>query len=146
MKTVRDMYSNQDEVVSLAPAVRTADANGTGVDLRDFDGNLITFNVGVEGITFSGVNKIELKIEVSDDDSTYTACPDADLFKSVTGVATGTVVVLDDPAKAPAAYSTQYIGQKRYVRGVADFAGTHGTGTIISCVVKRGYPHFAPVR
>jgi hypothetical protein len=146
MKTVRDMYSNQDEVVSLVPAVRTADVNGTGVDLRDFDGNTITFNVGAEGITLSGVNKIELKVEVSDDDVTYVACPNDDLLRFVTGVSTGTVVVLDDNTKAPGIYSTQYIGPRRYVRGALDYAGTHGTGTIISCVVKRGYPHFAPVR
>lgn len=147
MKTYQDMYHNQDEVVSLVPAVRTADTNGSGVDLRDYDGNLICFNVGAAGITLSPTNKIDLRIEASDDNSTFTAVADADLMNYVSGgAATGTVAVLDDPAKAPLLYATQYIGQKRYVRAVLDYAGTHGTGTPISAVVKRGFPHIAPVR
>ena len=148
MKTIRDMYHNQDEVVSLVPAVRTADTNGTGVDLRDFDGNLIVANVGVEGITLSPANKIEVCVEASDDDSTYAAVADADLMGNVaTGAtATGTMVVLDDNTKAPALYAVQYIGQKRYVRVVLNYSGTHATGTAISAVVKRGFPHIKPVR
>ena len=146
-KTVRNIYYNQDTVASLVPAVRNADANGIGVDLRDFDGNLIVASVGVEGITLSGANRIELKVEESDDNTTFTAVANSDLLGFVAGgVATGTFAIVDDNAEAPAIYSAQYIGAKQYIRVVLDIVGTHATGTPIAANVHRGFPHMAPVR
>lgn len=146
-KAIRDMYNNQDVQPSLVPAVRSADTNGSWVDLRDFDGNFITASIGAGGITFDTNNRIEVAIQESDDASTPNAVADADLLGAVTGgVATGTIAIVNAPAAASKVYSCQYRGVKRYVRVVLDFVGTHGTGTPTSGNVHRGFPHNAPVR
>ena len=49
---MQDLNNNIKLVQSLAPAVRTADANGDGVDLQGFEACAICVDTGVEGITF----------------------------------------------------------------------------------------------
>ena len=66
-----DLANNLIAVQSLAPAVRTADANGTGVDLQGFEGAMCIFDIGAEGDTLSGSVKIDVKLEHSADDSSY---------------------------------------------------------------------------
>lgn len=147
MRTIRDMYNHQDVVTGFLPAVRTADVNGAWVDLRDFDGNFITATIGAPGITLDVNNRIELLVQESDDASTPNTVADADLLGAVTGgVATGTFAIINANAKASQAYVAQYRGKKRYVRVVADFIGTHGTGTAIGSNVHRGHAHTKPVR
>lgn len=129
---LRDMFTNLSAVTSLAPLVRTADANGTGVDLSRHSGATLLATVGAAGVTLSGTDKIEVKVEESDDNSTFTAVAAGDLL--------GSTVVLDTPAEAGATYLIGYVGNKRYIRAVLDFSGTHGTGTSIGVSVVRGYP------
>lgn len=146
-KTIRDVYNNQDAVSSILPAVRSTDFNGTGVDLRDFDGNMVNFNIGAPGITLDANNRIELVLQESDDDSTYTPVADADMLGGTTGgVVTGTVAILTTNAQASKSIQAQYRGAKRYIRAVIDYVGTHGTGTVISATVGRAYPHFRSIR
>ena len=38
-----------------------------------------------------------------------------------------------------------YVGRKPFLRMLADFSGTHGTGTPISVLGVRGLPDRAPV-
>jgi len=52
---------------TLDPDTRTADANGTGIDLQGFESATIIAQVGVEGITLSSSNKIEIVLQHSDD-------------------------------------------------------------------------------
>lgn len=125
----------QARVQSLAPASRTADANGTGVDLQGYEGAEIVFDVGAEGVTLSGTDKIALEVEESDDNSTFTDVAAADLIGEESA---GVVKTLDENAEAPAIYSVGYIGSKRYVRAVVNYSGTHGTGTVIAAHVVKG--------
>jgi hypothetical protein len=143
---LRDMYSLTEPVVSLGAAVRSADANGTGVDLRGFGAATILLNIGVGGITFDATNKIEFVLQESDDDSTYTAVAATDVIvpSSVT-VTSGIVRSLVAAHAAAAVYRVGYIGTKRYIRVAADFSGTHGTGTPIAATVLRQKPDLAPV-
>lgn len=146
-KTVRDLYNNEDIINTILPAVRTADFQGNGVDLLNFDGNMINFNVGAPGITLDANNRIELQIQESDDNTTFTAVADADMLGGTTGgVATGTVAILTANAQASQSIQAQYRGVRRYIRGAIKYIGTHGTGTAISGTVARGYPHFRSVR
>ena len=69
---MQDLKNNIGVVQSLAPAARDADANGTGVDLQGFESATVVIDMGAEGITLSTTNKIEIELEHSDDDSTYT--------------------------------------------------------------------------
>ena len=127
---------------SLAPAVRDADANGTGVDIQGYENVAIVVDSGIEGITLSGTNKIEFELEHSDDDSTYVDASSADVNGTLG--ANGLFLTLDDNAESPQISEIEYLGTKRYVRVVANFSGTHGTGTPISAFVILGKPRHAP--
>lgn len=137
----KDLLNSIDVSSTLVPASRTADANGTGVDVGRNESAVLLFHVGAEGVTLSGTDKIALEIEESDDDSTYTDVAAADLVGEESA---GVVKTLDDIAEAPAAYSVTYLGSKRYIRAVLNYSGTHGTGTPISAVVIAGHPRVAP--
>ena len=49
-----DLSNSINPAVSLAAAVRSAAANGTGVDLKGYESATILVDVGAEGDTFSG--------------------------------------------------------------------------------------------
>lgn len=127
---------------SLAPAVRDADANGTGIDTQGYENVAIVVDSGIEGITLSSTNKIEFELEHSDDDSTYVDAESADVIGTLG--ANGLFLTLDDNAESPQISEIEYLGTKRYVRVVANFSGTHGTGTPISAFVILGKPRHAP--
>lgn len=139
---MQDLSNNIKLVQSLAPAVRDADANGTGVDTQFYENVAIVVDSGVEGITLSGTNKIEFELEHSDDDSTYSDVESSDVNGSVGSG--GLILTLDDNAESPQISEIEYLGTKRYVRVVANFSGTHGTGTPCSAFVILGKPRHAP--
>ena len=136
---MQDLNNNIKLVQSLAPAVRTADANGDGVDLKGFEAAAVVVDSGAEGITLSSTNKIEFELEHSDDDSTYSDVAQADVI-GVTLGSGGLFLTLDDNAESPQISEIGYVGSKRYLRVVANFSGTHGTGTPISAFVILGKP------
>ena len=127
---------------SLAPAVRDADANGDGVDIQGYENVAIVVDSGVEGITLSGTNKIEFELEHSDDNSSWSDAESADVNGSLGSG--GLFLTLDDNAESPQISEIEYLGSKRYVRVVANFSGTHGTGTPCSAFVILGKPRHAP--
>lgn len=139
---MQDLANNIKLMQSLAPAVRDADANGTGVDIQGYENVAIVVDSGIEGITLSGTNKIEFELEHSDDDSTYVDASSADVNGTLG--ANGLFLTLDDNAESPQISEIEYLGTKRYVRVVANFSGTHGTGTPISAFVILGKPRHAP--
>lgn len=132
----KDLSYLLDEAVSLAPAVRDSDTDGAGVDLLNYEGALVMVSVGAEGVTLSGTDKITLELEHSDDDLEYTDCAAAD---TVGEESAGVIKTVDAGAEAPATYSVSYVGGKRYVRPVLNFAGTHGTGTPTAAHVIRAF-------
>lgn len=140
----RDISTNLGAVDVITPAVMVADNTPAAIDIRNFAAAVICLSVGIGGITFTDTNKIEFKLTHSDDDASYTAVTDADV-KGVT-VATGGVV-LNLVAEKAAASLTKigYHGGKRYLKLLADFSGTHGTGTPVSAVAILGEPRIAPV-
>ena len=127
---------------SIAPAVLDADANGTGVDIQGYENVAIVVDSGVEGITLSGTNKIEFELEHSDDNSSWSDAESADVNGTLGSG--GLFLTLDDNAESPQISEIEYLGTKRYVRVVANFSGTHGTGTPISAFVILGKPRHAP--
>lgn len=141
---MRDLEARLDCAISLNAANRTADANGTGVDLRGYDGALVVAVVGAEGDTLSGSVNIAFELEESDDDSTYTDVAAADILGG-TGGANGQFALIDDNAEAPAVHKVSYVGSKRYIRVVDNRTGTHTTGTPTAAIVVRGYPARQPL-
>jgi hypothetical protein len=126
--------------VSILNAVKTADGNGTGVDLRGYTRALILCEMGNSGDTLSGSLYTDIEVEESDDNSTFTDVADADLQTSVTGTNTGTFAHVDAPAEDSTVFMTTYNGTKRYIRVVVNVTGTHSNGTpIAACIIPFGH-------
>lgn len=140
---MRDIHSGQFISVAIAAAVLTADNTPIAVDLIGFEGAEIHLAIGAGGITFTSTNKIEFKLSHSDDNTTYAPVTDDDML-GVTGIASGIIKALIAAHADPAAYRFGYIGGKRYLKLLADFGGTHGTGTPISATVQKGLPSRQP--
>jgi hypothetical protein len=128
--------------VAVFNATLAADNTPAAIDLQGFDGAKLLIQVGAGGITFDATNKVEFKITHSDDDSTYTAVAAADVILGTnadSSVGTGGIVKSLVAAHATADItSVDYIGGKRYLKVLADFSGTHGTGTPICVTVVKG--------
>lgn len=140
---MQDIHSNIFAQI-VDNAVLNADNTPTAIDLQGYNAALILLLIGIGGITFSGTNKIEFKLTHSDDNSTYTAVTTADM-QGVTVASDGIIKALTSAHAAAAAYRFGYKGGKRYLKLLADFSGTHGTGTPIGAAVLMGAPNVAPV-
>lgn len=139
------LYSNLSAASLLVPAVRNSDTNSTSMDLRDSESAAILFHIGASADTLSGTNKIELEVQESDDNSTFTAVANADMNLYATGTNVGTGAVVVSNATASLSYLFGYKGYKRYIRGVLNFSGTHSTGTPIGIIGLKGGNHYLPV-
>ncbi|MBC8873393.1 MAG: hypothetical protein H8E44_28485 [Planctomycetes bacterium] len=134
----KDVYNNVTIVQVHANAAATADANSTAIDTWDYPGGVVTFIavLGATGDTLDANNYIELKVEDSPDNSTFTDVVDAELSNSVTSTTaeTGCYALVNAGTEDSLTYATQYIGDKRYVRTNIDVVGTHTNGTAIGIV------------
>ncbi|MVA47333.1 hypothetical protein GOZ83_19960 [Agrobacterium vitis] len=134
---MKDLHSNISRVVAIGNATLTADNTPAAIDLRGYDSAEVCLDIGVGGITFSGTNKIEFVLTHSDDGTTYTNVADADML-GVSGISNGIIKALTAAHAAAAVYRYGYKGGKRYLKLLADFGGTHGTGTPIAASVILG--------
>lgn len=116
------------------------DVNYAACDLLHHDGCRASVHVGDSGDTLSGSLDIQLELEHSDDDSTWSDCADTDITGAVTGSNTGTFAHIDAPGEDSAIFSTQYMGSKRYIRVVMNTTGTHTNGTPIAVWYDRARP------
>jgi hypothetical protein len=126
---LKDLISNIELNKMLKAATRTGDANSSSVDNQGARALVLEASIGTSGDTLSGSVKIELEVEHSDDNSSWSDCANSDLSSYVTGTNTGTFAVIDAPGEDDQIYKTAYKGSKRYVRVVANFTGTHTNGT-----------------
>jgi len=143
---MRDLARNLSPTRLIAPAVATADTTPISVDLLGFDSCAIVLDIGAGGITFDGTNRIDFVLQHSDDNSTFTNVTSVDVVGAPIG-ATITSGIVRSLTAAKAAADTvdfSYVGGRRYIRFLADFSGTHGTGTQIGAWAVRGHPHIAP--
>ena len=141
---MRDIISSIGLVSVITPAVLTADSTPSVIDLAGFDSAALLIHVGAGGITFTGTNKVEFKLTHSDDDTTYEPVT-ADDVQGVTAGTGGVVHALVAAHPDPAITKVGYIGNRRYLKMLADFSGTHGTGTPIAVTLFKGNPRHAPV-
>lgn len=135
----REMATSTAPVVMIGAATLSADNTPTAIDLQGCQEATILLNVGVGGITFTTTNKIEFVLTHSDDDVTYTNVTTAELTGAdATTVTSGIIKSLTAAHAAAAVYEFGYIGTKRYLKLLADFSGTHATGTPICATVVKG--------
>ena len=140
---MKDLTNSISPAVSLAAAVRSAAANGTGVDLQGYESATVLVDVGAEGDTLSSSVHFEISLEESDDDSTYTDVAQADIIDGT--IASGGIFLKLDgtaggnPDSAGGNFRVGYRGSKRYIRVVIAKTGTHSNGTPIGAMVVRGH-------
>lgn len=140
---MKDLHSALSAAVLIGAATLAADNTPAAVDLRGYDAAEIVLSIGIGGITFSGSNKVEFVLTHSDDDSVYTAVTDADML-GVENITAGIIKSLVAAHAAAAVYRFGYKGGKRYLKLLADFSGTHGTGTPIGANVLKAAGHDSP--
>tara|TARA_R100000329_G_scaffold135938_1_gene116456 strand:+ start:685 stop:1116 length:432 start_codon:yes stop_codon:yes gene_type:complete len=137
---MRDISNRTKSVATQVPAVVTADANGTGVDLQGFESAMVVVNTGAEGDTLSGSVKFDFILEDSDDDSTYTAVTSSTSVTEGSVDSSGIFLTLDANGETPQISQIGYIGGKRYIRCKIDVTGSHSNGTPMGAVVVLGNP------
>lgn len=126
----RDLTGRLAPAQTLAPAARTASANGTGVDLQGFESATVLFSTGA--IT-DGTHTP--KLQESDDNSTFTDVAAADLigsFSAVTSASGGNAV-----------QEVGYKGTKRYIRVAVTVSGAT-SGGVYGATIVRGHPRNLP--
>ena len=129
---------------SLNAIVKDADTNCTGVDSQGFSSVTHVVNVGANGITISTTHKVEIELEHSDDNVTFTdVTSNTDVVGGTVGT-NGLWQTIDADGDCNAVYAIGYVGGKRYSRVVLNFSGTHGTGTIFGVTGVKGRPLSGP--
>lgn len=136
---MRDLYHNVLVSQHLNPINSTVTRTSTAIDLQGYNSASVVFAVGQSGDTLSGSVYWTLKLQHSDDDSIYTDLTTADLFNS------STTIVIDSPSEDRTSYVFGYIGNKRYLKGIATPTGTHSVGTPLGILATRGTPSYRPV-
>ncbi|MBL4757490.1 MAG: hypothetical protein JKY32_07585 [Rhizobiales bacterium] len=140
---MKDMHSEMTAVAALGAAVLAADNTPVAIDLQGYNAAEILLNIGIGGITFDATNKVEFVLTHSDDNTTYTNVADADML-GVSGISNGIIKSLVAAHAAAAVYRSGYIGNKRYLKILANFSGTHGAGTPIAATVLKSEGHDSP--
>lgn len=141
---MKDIHSDMAVVSAIGAAVLAADNTPAAIDLRGYNAAEIVLAIGIGGITFDATNKIEFKLTHSDDDTTYVAVEAKDILGVSPIGAGGIIKSLVAAHAAAAAYRFGYVGGKRYLKLLADFSGTHGSGTPIAGLVVKGYGYNQP--
>ena len=142
---MRDFENDLKHDSVIDPKVLTADANSASVDMAEYRDVAFYVTVGAAGDTFSASVKTEIEVQESADNSSFTACADADITNAVSATHTGTCAVIDADGECATLYVTQYRGAARYVRVVINVTGTHSNGTPYSAVALRSGLRNLPV-
>ena len=128
---MRDLKNNLDGANSIVPASYTATTNGSGVDLREYDGAMVVFQAGTAD-TGNGDETYAPGVEESDDNSNFSPVAASDLEGTPVNLTSNSVQRIG------------YKGRKRYVRAALTLSGTTPSVNA-SALVVRGLPHRAPV-
>ena len=136
---MRDIYHNIAIVQPLNTVVATTTKTSTTIDIQSFESLMVLFSLGIAGDTLSGSIYWTLKLQHSDDDSTYADVPAASLLNGANSI------VIDSLTKDETAVLFGYSGGKRYVKAVATPTGTHANGTPMSVIALKGTANRKPV-
>lgn len=137
---MRDIYHNVLVTQHFSPANSTSTRTSTAIDLQGYNSACVLFAIGQAADTLSVSVYWTLKLQHSDDDTTYTDVTVSDLLNS------SATVVIDSSTKDRTVYNFAYVGTKRYLKGVATPTGTHSLGTPMGMLAARGTPSYAPVQ
>lgn len=144
--TRKNKYNITYPVLSIVADSMCVDTDGTAADLNGYKGCLIIGSVGATHATVAHDIYLELEVEESTDNSSFTDVADADLIGFVAGTNDGTFAVVDSTVDDAAIFTCSYIGAKRYVRVVASFTGTQDGWWPVSATIVRTDPKYSPAR
>lgn len=138
----------------LGPVILSADNTPAALDTRGFDNVQLLVGVGVGGISFDATNKIELRLRHGDTttvgDHVAVTAADVKLYDAAEAevpLVTGGIIYNLVAAHAAAGRRrVDYVGARRYLSVLADFSGTHGTGTPFQIDLLLSAGHFLPAR
>lgn len=125
---------------TAAVTLTTTDVNGTAVDAQGFNSLWFVINVGANGGTLNGSNKVDFKLQHGDvsDLSDAVAVTDIGMSGGVTIDSNGVFATVDAGGEASAVYKVAYTGVKRYVRVVSDVTGTISLPVSITAILGDG--------
>lgn len=130
-----DLLSDVKTKRVLDPANRTASTTGDStVDTSGYESAALLFSIGSTADTLSAAVNWSVRMEESDDNSTWTAVAEADLTDPIAGTTTGEFAFIDAAAEDDLQYACGYLGSKRYIRLHVVHAGTHTGGSPMSCI------------
>ena len=150
---VNTLSKNTKIVPSLLPDLRTTNnttVEGSWVDRQGFNDVMITVGLGVWGDTTTG--GIDFALQATNDTTAAADAADADLSSTVAGAetvtgapASGYFARINALTEDEQVYSTDYIGDKRYLRVVMVANGNQSTGTDTHADINLFNPQTAPV-
>ena len=140
---MHDIFSGLKVVQAIANAAIDADNTPAAVDRRGYESAMLVLHIGAGGITFSSTNKIEFVLTHSDDNVSYSNVTDDDVLGK-SGISSGIIKALTAAHAASAVYRFGYRGNKRYLKLLADFSGTHGAATPLAAVWVFGHGPVTP--
>lgn len=145
-----DLVSDISPMLGLVLATRDADASTPAVDTRDWKSVTLGFYLGIGGITFSSTNRIDVRVQESENNSDWSNVAEDDLvlpYGLTYGAANSGIVKSYVALKGAADTNWSlvgYRGKMRYARLTFDFGGTHGAGTPCAAIVIQGHPARRP--
>jgi len=142
---LRDFENNLKHDQLMDPVVLSASADGASVDMQGYRSVAFYALIGESGDTLSSSVYLELELEDSPDDSSFTDCVDAVVTNTVTGNNTGTFAKIDAAAEDDVIKVAEYKGSARYVRPVVSLTGTHTNGIPVAVMALRAGDGSLPV-
>lgn len=142
---MRDFHRNIKTVQALDPALTTGARTGAPIDGQGFQAveHIVLF--GASGDTLSGTLKTDVKLEASEDGSTWSPVADAKAVSGGPVSAAGVFATVDAAAKAQTAYRIGYLGNARYSRISLALTGTHTNGTPVAAIAVLSKANVKPV-
>lgn len=125
--------------------ITSSNLTGVGVDLKGFNSATVVLVMGdidEMGGSPQGSAKIDVQLQDSDDNSTWSNVTDGDVV-DLSGVSsvTGGIVASTSDDRTPVAVG--YVGERRYLRAILQPTGLTNGGPAGAVVIK-GQPRHAP--
>lgn len=139
----KDLKNGFSRAIGLAPQVKTADTNCTGVNRSGYEAVAAHVQLGDSGDVLAAGTNVSLELQHSDDDATYVNVPEEQMIGAIAGTTTGQFALIDAPAEDQTIKTVGYVGVKKFVRVVLNFTGTHTVGIPVAVTYELGSPRHA---
>lgn len=122
----RNLMDKIYKALLLFPQTITATGNSASQDVKDLMS--LTFLLSVGTMAFTGTDKLTVKLQESDDNSSWTDCTVAN------GAAYEDDLVLDSGTEDESLFALEYRGSKRYARVAYTEGGTVSVAMSVTAI------------